>query len=128
MSTLPLSFWQITIQILLAITMAGIILFVSHLFGQRGHPQKIKDTPYECGTRTQSITTPIGPFSIKFYRVALLFIIFDVSLAFLLPWAFSFKDAIATGLSILVPGLVFIAILAISLAYHIKNGTLDWDK
>lgn len=120
------AYLPIVIQILLAIALAIAILVISHLLGQRGHPQKIKDTPYECGVETKN--EPLGPFSIKFYRVGLLFILVDVSLAILLPWVFSFKSALAAGLSILAPGLLFIGFLAVSLAYQIKNGTLDWDK
>lgn len=120
------AFWPIVIQLLLATALALVILAVSHLFGQRGRPGKIKDTPYECGIQTKA--EPIGPFSIKFYRIALLFILVDVALCFLLPWALSFKSAIAAGVKVLLPGLVFIGFLALGIVYQIKNGVLEWEK
>ena len=120
------AFWPIVIQILLAVALALTILAVSHLLGQRGHPNKIKDSPYECGVETHE--TPIGPFSIKFYRVALLFIATDVALALLLPWAMSFKPALAAGVSILVPGVVFLLTISLGVAYQIQSGVLSWEE
>jgi len=121
-------FWQIFAQVVLALFLAAAIFLSSHLLGQRGRPNKIKDTPYECGVATKA--EPIGPFSIKFYKVALLFIIFDVELAILLPWAFSFQEALNTPLACtyLVGGITFIVLLSLGLIYEIAKGGLEWDK
>jgi NADH-quinone oxidoreductase subunit A len=118
--------WPILIQVVFAAALALTILAVSHLFGQRGRRGKIKDTPYECGVRSSA--EPIGPFSIKFYRVALLFILVDAALTLLLPWALSFKAAKAAGASLLIPGLVFLGLLWLGIAYQLKNGALEWEE
>ena len=110
-------------QVFLAIGLAAMILIVSHLLGQRGRPGKIKDTPYECGI--QSSVEPIGPFSVKFYRVALMFILFDVALVLLVPWALSFKE---TAEQTLIPGIILIGFLTLALFYVIRRGTLKWES
>ena len=116
----------IVIQFLLAIGMALLILVVSHLFGQRGRAGKIKDTPYECGV--QSSPEPIGPFSVKFYRVALLFILFDIALSLLIPWALSFKGANIVGIHTFLPAMIFIGFLSLALFYLIKRDALRWEE
>ena len=120
------SYWPIVIQVIFACALAITIILVSHLFGQRGRAQRTKDSPYECGILTKA--EAIGPFSIKFYRVALLFILVDIALAFLIPWALSFKSANAAGHSILIPGIIFLGLLSIGVAYQIKGGILDWKE
>lgn len=120
------AFWPLTLQILLALGLALTIFAVSHLLGQRGRPQKIKDTPYECGI--ESKPEAIGPFSIKFYRIALLFILFDVALAFLIPWAMSFKAAVQVGIITFIPAFIFLLFLSLALFYVIKRGTLNWEE
>jgi len=120
------TYWPIVIQVLFATALALTILAVSHLFGQRGRSGKIKDTPYECGIRSGA--EPLGPFSIKFYRIALLFILVDVALALMLPWAMSFKSAKTAGISLLFPGLLFLGLLGLSIAYQLKNGVLKWEE
>lgn len=116
----------IIVQILLACGLAGAIFVVSHLLGQRGRPNKLKDSPYECGV--ESHVEPIGPFSVKFYRIAVLFILFDVALCFLIPWALSFKEAAMLGIKTLLPAVMFVGFLSLALFYVIKRGALDWEK
>ena len=123
---MPATFLPIVVQILLATALALVIFGVSHLLGQRGRPQKIKDTPYECGI--ESKPESIGPFSVKFYRIALIFILFDVALAFLIPWAMSFKAAALVGIMTFMPAVVFLGFLSFALFYIIKRGTLNWEE
>jgi NADH-quinone oxidoreductase subunit A len=96
-------------------------LFLSAIIGKRKvTPQKM--LPYECGM------DPIGeaqkPFSVKFYMVAMLFIIFDIEAVFLYPWAVSFRDLKIFGL---VEMAVFIAILLVGFIYVWKKGALEWE-
>jgi NADH-quinone oxidoreductase subunit A len=85
-----------------------------------------KLTTYECGEN------PTGSawvqFNIRFYVFALLFIIFDVEAVFLLPWAVVFRELGHSGPLVLYEGLVFIAILAIALAYVWRKGDLEWVR
>jgi len=85
-----------------------------------------KLTTYECGEN------PTGSawvqFNIRFYVFALLFIIFDVEAVFLLPWAVVFRELSHEGPLVLMEGLVFIAILAVALAYVWRKGDLEWVR
>ena len=120
-------FWPVFAQVVLACLLAAAIFIVSHLLGQRGRPGKIKDTPYECGVAAKA--EPIGPFSVKFYNVALLFILFDVELAILLPWVFSFQSASESqSFAYLLGGLTFIGLMTLGLIYELKKGGLNWEK
>ena len=88
---------------------------------QRGYPNKL--TSYECGEE------PIGDsrikFNIRFYVVALIFLIFDVEVVFLIPWAVVFKKL---GSFALIEMMVFLIILFVGYAYVWVNGDLDWDR
>jgi len=92
-------------------------------------PNKMKRTPYESGM------DPIGSarerYSVKFYLVAMIFIVFDVEVVFMYPWAVSFHDFIDAGLVATVGVLavvgLFVAILTLGLVYDIKKGGLEFD-
>lgn len=98
-------------------------LLLSRLIQAKGKPGKDKYMAYECGE------VPEGSawirFNIRFYVLALIFIIFDVEIVFLLPWAVVFKKL---GAFAFLEGLIFIGILAIGLAYVWKKGDLEWVK
>ena len=100
-----------------------ITLLLSRLIQAKGMPGVDKYIPYECGE------IPEGSawirFNIRFYVVALIFIIFDVEIVFLLPWAVVFRRL---GAFAFVEGLIFIAILAVGLAYVWKKNDLEWVK
>ena len=111
----------ILIFLVIAVGFALFTLFASAIIGKRKiTPQKM--LPYECGME------PIGearkPFSVKFYIIAMLFIIFDIEAVFLYPWAVIFKDLRFFGL--LEMG-VFIAILLVGFIYAWKKGALEWE-
>ncbi len=111
----------ILIFLVIAVGFALFTLFASAIIGKKKvTPQKM--LPYECGME------PIGearkPFSVKFYIIAMLFIIFDIEAVFLYPWAVIFKDLRFFGL--LEMG-VFIAILLVGFIYVWKKGALEWE-
>ena len=116
------------IHLLIAGVLAGALILVSTFIGWR-RPNKAKQQPYECGI------TPTGdarePFSVKFYLVAMVFILFDVEAIFLYPWAYIFKD-LARNPSMRVFGFVemmfYVAILLVGYIYLWKKGALDWHK
>jgi NADH-quinone oxidoreductase subunit A len=107
---------------LLALAFAGGTLFISVWIGWRSKRSKIKDTAYECGM------LPVGEgstrMSVKFYLVAMLFILFDIEVVFLYPWAVSFR---ALGMFGFVEMLVFVAILMLGYVYLLKKGALKWQ-
>lgn len=116
----------VIIQILLGLGIAVSILGVSHLLGQRAQTNKIKDSPYECGMIAQGQMHP--KFSVKFYVTAMLFIIFDVEIVFLIPWALTYRDFLAANIPIIGPILFFLIVLIVGLVYEIRKGALKWEK
>ena len=119
-------FTPVLIQIALAAGLAGAILTGSHLFGQRGAKSKIKNTAYECGVKTEGKTS--ARFSVQFYVTAMLFILFDIEVLFLIPWAIVYRDFLFQDISILGPILFFLMTLVVGLFYEIKKGGLEWEK
>src|ERR1700731_5484697 len=116
------------IHFLVAMALAGVILLASSLVG-RHRPNRTKQQPYECGI------TPAGdarePFSVKFYLVAMVFILFDVEAIFLYPWAFIFKDLVrnvATRWFGFMEMMIYVAILLVGYFYLLKKGAFDWNK
>jgi NADH-quinone oxidoreductase subunit A len=101
--------------------MVGAMLLATHLLGPK-RPNPTKDRPFECGHFPER--TPQGRFAIKFYVVAILFILFDVDLAFLFPWAVAYRDL---GLFGLIEMTVFLGLVAVGLFYVWKRGALEWE-
>jgi NADH-quinone oxidoreductase subunit A len=101
-------------------------LLVSVLVGKRGKRTQAKDTAYECGMLPQGERQP--RFSVKFYLVAMLFILFDLEIVFMYPWAIVYRDAIKEGSTIFWSMLGFISILMVGYIYALKKGALDFKK
>ncbi len=102
--------------------LAAILVF-SRLIRSKGVAGADKYIPYECGEVPEG--TAWIRFNIRFYVIALIFIIFDVEIVILLPWAVVFKQL---GLFAFVEGAIFIGILIVGLAYVWKKGDLEWIK
>ncbi len=119
-------YMPLLVQIVLAVGIAVVIIAVSHLFGQRAKPNQFKDSPYECGMIAAGKCHP--RFSVKFYVTAMLFILFDVEIVYLFPWAIVYREFLAAGIPILTPVLFFLSVLIIGLLYEIKKGALVWEK
>jgi NADH-quinone oxidoreductase subunit A len=100
---------------------AGLNVALAALLGPK-HPTAVKSEPFECGQVPFSL--PIGRLSIKFYLTAILFILFDVELVFLYPWAVVYRGLGALGL---VEMVVFLGILMVGFFYAWDNGALDWQ-
>lgn len=112
---------------LLALVFSGLFLFLAFAFGPR-NPDPEKIDVYECGV------PPTGNarqrFSVKFFIVAMIFLLFDVEVVFLFPWAILLKEFKGQGMAweIFWPMLVFLGMLGIGLFYEWKRGALDWEK
>ena len=104
-----------------AIFVAGGLIGSWFLRPKRGYPEKL--TSYECGE------SPVGDayvkFNIRFYVITLIFLIFDVEVVFLFPWAVVYQKL---GLFAFVEMIIFLAILLVGYVYVWANGDLDWDK
>ena len=112
----------LVLQLLIAGVLATLLVSLSALVGWR-RPNRAKQQAYECGME------PTGdarePFSVKFYLVAMVFILFDVEAIFLYPWAFVFRELKMYGF---VEMMLYIAILMVGYIYLWKKGALDWHK
>lgn len=117
-------FLPVFVQILVAIGFAAVALTLSVVLGKSARRNAMKDTAYECGM------LPIGEgaprFSVKFYLVAMLFVIFDIEVVFMYPWAVQFRDLVAHGATALVSMAGFAGILAFAYIYALKKGALTW--
>ena len=117
----------VLLQIIVAIGFAVSALIMSALLGKSGAKRTpTKDTAYECGMIPQGEPQP--RFSVKFYLVAMLFILFDLEIVFMYPWAVVYKEAIAHSSTIFWSMLSFIAILMVGYVYALKKGALDFRK
>jgi NADH-quinone oxidoreductase subunit A len=109
------------LHLLLAMALSGAILLLSSIIGWR-RPSREKSQAYECGV------TPTGdarePFSVNFYLVAMVFILFDVEAIFLYPWAYIFRQLRWFGF---VEMVVYIGILLVGYFYLWTKGALDWN-
>ena len=121
-TSLTETYFPVLVQALLAMALAAGLLTASYLLGKRVR-NKVKDMPYESGI------VPIGDarqrFSVKFYLVAMLFILFDIEAIFLYPWAVVFRDL---GMAGFVEMLIFVVLILSGFFYIWKKGALDWSK
>ena len=116
----------ILLQIVVVIFFAGSTLLVSVLVGASGRRTRAKDTAYECGMIPEGEGHP--RFSVKFYLVAMLFILFDLEIVFMYPWAVVYRDAIKQSGLIFWSMLSFISILMVGYVYALKKGALEFKR
>jgi len=128
-TTQLLQYVGVLMLIVLAIAATGGMIALSILLGKRGARSKIKDTAYECGM------LPVGKgvtrMSVKFYLVAMLFILFDIEVVFMYPWAVVYKSMLADPLTrnmILGSMLSFVGILFVGYIYALKKQAFDWKS
>ena len=116
----------VLLQVIIAIGFAATMLIMSVVFGKRGRTTGVKNVPYECGM------LPIGDgaprFSVKFYLVAMLFVIFDIEVVFLYPWAVTFKSLVSEHGTMFLSMLSFVGVLLIAYIYALKKGALSWSQ
>lgn len=120
------TYLPILIQVAVAIGFAVMVLLLSVLFGKRAKDNKAKMTPYECGVLPQGDGAP--RFSIKFYIVAMLFVIFDIEVVFLYPWAVNFRDFVMEYAPAFWSMTGFIVILFVAYLYALRKGVLTWSR
>jgi NADH-quinone oxidoreductase subunit A len=116
----------VLLQAVVAVGFAAGALIMSVLLGKSGLRTRTKDTAYECGMVAQGEAQP--RFSVKFYLVAMLFILFDLEIVFMYPWAVVFREAVAHSQVIFWSMLGFVSILMVGYVYALKKGALDWKK
>jgi len=119
--TYPEIYWPVLLQGLIALAVAVGMIGISYILGKKVR-NRVKDMPYECGI------TPTGSarerFSVKFYLVGMLFILFDIEAIFLYPWAVVYREL---RLFAFFEMLIFIALVLAGFFYIWKKGALDWS-
>jgi NADH-quinone oxidoreductase subunit A len=123
MPTSPALYWfPVLVQVILAMVIAAALVSLSYLLGKHVK-DRVKDQPYECGM------TPVGDarerFSVKFYLVAMIFILFDIEAIFLYPWAVIYKT-FASRLFAFGEMFLFILLIVAGFFFIWKKGVLDW--
>jgi len=122
-----IDFLPILLHVVIAVGFATVVLVLNIALGRAGKRTKIKDTAYECGVIPEPGPQP--RFSVKFYLVAMLFILFDIEVVFMYPWAVVYRDYIAQhGMLIFWSMLSFVIILLFGYAYAVKKGALEWGR
>ncbi len=117
----PIDFFPIALMFIVALTVVIALLVVTHWLGPK-RKTKIKDDTFECGIPVQGNARI--PFSVKYFLVAILFVLFDVEVIFMYPWAVNFKNL---GLLGFVEMLTFVAFLLVGFYYILKKGALKWE-
>ena len=119
-----MAYIPLLILLLLAFAVGGLVLLLSAFLGPK-IKSKRKDMPFECGV------PPVGDarqrFSVRFYLVAILFLLFDVEAIFFFPWAVVYKKYLSINSFILVEMAFFVAILLVGYFYVLKKGALEWE-
>lgn len=115
------TFYPILFLLISALVLAIVFVFMSRYVGRRTRMGK-KTEPYECGIEPEGTTKE--PFPVKFYMVAILFILFDIEVIFLYPWAVIARKL---GMFGLIEMLVFVIILLVGYFYVLGRGALKWD-
>ena len=114
-------YFPVLLQALVAMALAAGLITVSYLLGKRVK-NRVKDMPYESGI------VPTGDarqrFSVKFYLVAMLFILFDIEAIFLYPWAVVYRELLMAGF---IEMLIFVVLILSGFFYIWKKGALDWS-
>ncbi|MBS1521429.1 MAG: NADH-quinone oxidoreductase subunit A [Bacteroidetes bacterium] len=119
--SLPINYLPIIFQMVVAVGFVVTTMFVTHKIG----PKRVtsdKLTPFESGIEV--IGNARTPMSIKYFLVAILFVLFDVEVIFMYPWAVNFRDLGKDGM---IEMFIFMGTLLLGFIYVIKKGALDWD-
>ncbi|MBA2078716.1 NADH-quinone oxidoreductase subunit A [Rhodanobacter sp. PCA2] len=114
-------YWPVLLFIAVAAGLGLVLLAIGMLAGPR-RPEAEKLAPYECGF--EAFEDARARFDVRYYLLAILFIIFDLEIAFLFPWAVVFKQI---GLVALIEMALFLLLLVIGFAYVWKKGALEWE-
>ena len=117
----PIDYLPIVMMFTVAIGFVLIVMFATHLLGPK-RKSAIKLETFECGIESQGNSRQ--PFSIKYFLIAILFVLFDVEVIFMYPWAVNFKDMGMTGF---LEMLVFLGFLTMGFIYIIRKGALKWE-
>ena len=116
------TWYPVAVTLFVAGVIVGLLCTINMLIGPKRAGAEVKSEAFECGNPPSG--SAWGRFSVRFYLTAILFLIFDVEVIFLYPWAVELRYL---GMFGFVEALIFIAILCVGLLYAWQRGALDWD-
>ena len=111
------------VTFLIAAGIAGAMIVLNALLGPKKKMTAAKAEPFECGM--EPMTAPTGHFSVKFYLIAMLFILFDVEIVWFFPWAVVLRELRWVGIAEM---FAFVAVLLLGFTYAWKKGALEWES
>jgi len=126
------AYFPVLIIMAFVVGMATVMLKASQILGRKARASALRDTAYECGMPV--ISPAHVRFSVKFYVIAMLFILFDIEVVFMFPWATILRDGTAgvqgvpSGGVLFVEMLSFVLVLFVGWIYIIRKGVLDWNR
>ncbi len=124
---MPVDYIPVLLHVAVAVGFATVALLANLVLGRAGRKTPTKDIAYECGMLPA--TSGMPRFSVKFYLVAMLFILFDIEIVFMYPWAVVFREFLASNGPIIFWSMLgFVSILMVAYVYAIKKGALDWSR
>jgi NADH-quinone oxidoreductase subunit A len=123
---MPQDYLPVLFQVIIALGFAAFVLVASVVFGRSARRNATKDSAYECGMQPIGEGTP--RFSVKFYLVAMLFVLFDIEVVLMFPWALEFRDLITHGPTALASMAGFAGILGVAYLYALRKGALNWKS
>ncbi|MCC6815371.1 MAG: NADH-quinone oxidoreductase subunit A [Saprospiraceae bacterium] len=118
----PFNYLPILLQFLVAAGFVVVTLLATHLLGPKSSGKR-HDATFECGL--DSVGNARNPFSVKYFMIAILFVLFDVEIIFLYPWAVNFK---ALGWFGYIEIIIFLTLLMCGFYYVIRKGVLNWES
>ncbi len=121
-----LNYLPIGIQIVAALGFAVATLLTSVFLGKKTLSNKTKDTAYECGKIAEGVVNP--RFSVKFYLIAMLFILFDIETVFMYVWGVVYREQLAESWMIFGAMFSFVGILFVGYIYALRKGAFEWAK
>ncbi|MEM9280274.1 MAG: NADH-quinone oxidoreductase subunit A [Verrucomicrobiota bacterium] len=118
-------FVSVLVQIVIVSAFAVATLIASAALGKRALRNPTKDSAYECGM--QPVGSGQARFSVKFFLVAMLFVLFDIEVVFMYPWAVAFREQVGQGVTVFFWSMLsFVLILFVAYLYALKKGALEW--
>lgn len=119
-------YFSALIQCIAGFGFAGLVLVLSVVFGRRARHRRPAGIPYECGIVPNGDGAPA--FFVRFYLVAALFLVFDLEVVFLYPWALTFREVVMNNSEAFIAMALFIALLLVAYVYALAKGALVWHK
>ena len=128
--SLFLAHYPLLLVTLIAVGLATLLLVLSNVLGPK-RPSAIKQEPFECGNPSSG--PALDRFNVKFYLVAILFLVFDIEAVFIYPWAVLFRESAGgqsqlSALFVVVEMVIFVSIVLVGLTYAWRKGALEWSS